>query len=515
MKKFICKYKKSIVAANLFSFLCFGFMLTHFSLTIDEESWILASKNLTMWLYQGRYSIWLLELLFTHVGDYAPFLWDFLGILFWNFSGVIFSYALFEKKELDGKLLFVMLAYYGSIPLVLADVLSFTMYSVWIGLAVIAVSVAFLLTIRYIEDADKKKIFFIYLLLVYAFGTYQAFICVYVTAIVAACAVIFLDVPAGTSGNMVSSLTDGRKNLMRTIITGAEECIVAIVSYWLINFLVGVLIGKEEYLENYIGWKEAAPFRQFVLSLANIPRTSLGIGVPGAVSICVITVLFAVFAIYRFFKVKGLKEKLGVFFFTVALCAAPYSLYIAMASHNTQGRMLLGIPLVASVQVYFLYRECNKQWIKRVLAVIVIWTLFINARDMNQYFYYSSIMYDKDCGVAAQIMYDVQKTGADYHIKPIAFIGMLEADELDIKQVGVLGASFFSWDDGNNSRIRDFLETRGYVVQQPSAEQFAEALEESETMSTWPQEGSVVELDDVIVVYLSKPTDTWHMTNGI
>ena len=59
MKKFICKYKKSIVAANLFGFLCFGFMLTHFSLTIDEESWILASKNLTMWLYQGRYSIWL------------------------------------------------------------------------------------------------------------------------------------------------------------------------------------------------------------------------------------------------------------------------------------------------------------------------------------------------------------------------------------------------------------------------------------------------------------------------
>ena len=28
MKKFICKYKKSIVAANLFGFLCFGFMLT-------------------------------------------------------------------------------------------------------------------------------------------------------------------------------------------------------------------------------------------------------------------------------------------------------------------------------------------------------------------------------------------------------------------------------------------------------------------------------------------------------
>ena len=511
MKTFICKYKKSIVAAIAFSFLCFGFMLTHFSLTIDEESWILASKNLTMWLYQGRYSIWLLELLFTHGGDYAPFLWDFLGILFWNFSGVIFSYVLFEKKEVDEKLLFVMLAYYGSIPLVLADVLSFTMYSVWIGLAVIAVAVAFLLTIRYIENADKKKLFFSYLLLVYAFGTYQAFICVYVTAIVAACALIFLDVSPEASEDMKES----RKNLVRTIITGALECIAAVISYWLINFLVGVLIGKEAYLENYIGWKDANPLKQFVLSLANVPRTSLGIGVPGAVSVCVVTVLFAIFAIYRFFKVKGLKEKLGVFFFTVALCAAPYSLYIAMVSHNTQGRMLLGIPLVVSVQVYFLWKECSKLWMRRVLAVIMIWTLFINARDMNQYFYYSSIIYDKDCDVAAQIMYDVQKLGADYRTKPIAFIGMLEKDDLDIKELGVLGGSFFSWDGGNNSRITDFLETRGYAVQRPTAEQLREALEKSETMTTWPQEGSVVELDDVIVVNLSKPTETWHTTNGI
>lgn len=504
MKKFIYKHKTSIAAATLFSFLCFGFMLTHFSLTIDEESWILASKNLTMWLYQGRYSIWLLELLFTHGGDYAPFLWDFLGILLWNFSGVIFSYVLFGKRELNERLLFVMLAYYGSIPLVLADVLSFTMYSVWIGLAVVAVALAFLLTVRYMEDTDSKKLLWSYLLLVFAFGTYQAFICVYVTAVAAICAWMFLE--------------DEREKLIRMLLTGAVECMIAVISYGLINFLTGRLIGKEAYLENYIGWKEAAPLKQFALSLANVPRTSLGIGVPGTISVCVITIFFAVFAIHRFFKARGVREKAGVFFFTVALCAAPYSLYIAMASHNTQGRMLLGLPLVASVQVYFLYNECNKckkRWIKQAVAMVVIWTLFINARDMNQYFYYSSIVYDRDCDVAAQMMYDIQRMGADYHKKPIAFIGMMEPDESRIRQLGVLGGSFFSWDDGNNSRITDFLETRGYAVQSATKEQLREALEQSETMKTWPQEGSVKELEDVIVVYLSKPTETWHVTNGI
>lgn len=501
MKNFIYKYKNSILAAVLFSFLCFGFMLTHFSLTIDEESWILASKNLSLWLYQGRYSIWLLELLFTHGGDYAPFLWDFLGIILWNISGFIFAYALFERKHLNPKLLFVMQAYYGSIPLVLADIFSFTMFSVWIGLAAVATALAFSMTINYLESNDKKQLLWICLLLVYAFGTYQAFICVYVTAIVALCTLKFLE--------------NDRNNLIKIIMTGIIICIVSVISYWMINFLIGLLIGKEAYLENYIGWKDINPLKQFALSLANIPRTSLGIGVPGTLSICVFTILFAVFAMYNFFKANTWKEKLGILFFTITLCAAPYSLYIAMASHNTQGRMLLGIPLVISVQIYFLYTYCDKRRLKQLLTIIVIWTLFINARDINQYFYYSSISYDKDCDTAAQIMYDIQKTGADYKTKPIAFIGMIEKDDLKTKELGVLGGSFFSWDDGNNSRMIDFLETRGYSVKGVNGEQLKEAFEYSETMTTWPQKGSVIELNDIIVVNLSKPTETWHATNGI
>ena len=51
------------------------------------------------------------------------------------------------------------------------------------------------------------------------------------------------------------------------------------------------------------------------------------------------------------------------------------------------------------------------------------------------------------------------------------------------------------------------------TVQQADGQQIAAALEQTKTMNTWPQEGSIAELKDVIVVYLSEPTEKWYAVN--
>lgn len=84
MIEFVKKYKTSIFLSVLFSLLCFGFMLTHFTITIDEESWILSARDETMWLYQGRFIIWLFDLIFTEgeimLRSYGIFQAFFFGI---------------------------------------------------------------------------------------------------------------------------------------------------------------------------------------------------------------------------------------------------------------------------------------------------------------------------------------------------------------------------------------------------------------------------------------------------
>lgn len=58
-KEFIIKYKIPIICSFIFSLICFGFMLTNHSLTIDEETWINSNStiNTRLWLMQGRFGI--------------------------------------------------------------------------------------------------------------------------------------------------------------------------------------------------------------------------------------------------------------------------------------------------------------------------------------------------------------------------------------------------------------------------------------------------------------------------
>ena len=126
MTTFAKKYKRALIGSLLFSFVCFGFMLTHFTLCIDDETWILASEPSALWILQGRFAIWLFDLIFTSNGNFAPFLWDFLAIVGWNISGMIFAYALLEKpKEWQ---VFFFCAYYSSLPFVVGEIMAFSMF---------------------------------------------------------------------------------------------------------------------------------------------------------------------------------------------------------------------------------------------------------------------------------------------------------------------------------------------------------------------------------------------------
>ena len=60
-----------------------------------------------------------------------------------------------------------------------------------------------------------------------------------------------------------------------------------------------------------------------------------------------------------------------------------------------------------------------------------------------------------------------------------------------------------------------FIETEGYQLIMPEKSQIQAALSETSDMKQWPQDGSVKETDDTIIIYLSAPTADWYITNGL
>lgn len=521
------KYKRALIGSLLFSFVCFGFMLTHFTLCIDDETWILASEPSALWILQGRFAIWLFDLLFTVNGNFAPFLWDFLAIIFWNVSGAVFVYALLGRKSPKEWQVFFFCAYYATLPFVVGEIMAFSMFNLQVSIAMAATAVSFVFSQRFLGQRRKKDAACALFCLLYGVATFQAMICVYVTAVVAECLLHYLrscDVQNGYSAEPDALCAEGEASapghLKRTILTCAAICVTAVAVYYIANSLLGLLFGSAGYLgDNYNGWTSGDWKLAVAMAVANIGRVFFAIPfrgeyIYGGSVIRTLSILFVICAVYLFVRQKGWQKKAGILFYTAALCVAPFVLYLALATYKTHGRMLLALPLTGAVQMYFITQTLTKPLLKKAMVLLSGYLLFLNARNMNLIYYYSSIVYERDCTTASQVMYDIQAAGMDYHEKPVAFIGMIAQDELPILESCTLGGSFFAWDDGNNSRMCDFLQTRGYAVQQADGRQLAAALEQTEEMNTWPQEGSIVQLEDMIVVYLSEPTEKWYTVNG-
>ncbi len=507
MKEFFLKYKKSFVCALLFSFVCFGFMLTHFDLSIDEETWILGG-NINGWLMQSRYSLWLYDVFFTNNGNYVPFLYDFLGIVLWNIAGMILLYCYLKDKEVNNIVVFMMLSYFDSVPFVLADIMSFSFYLVQIGIGAILTSLSVYFTIQYLKE---KKCFYMSISSIFmwlAFGAYQAFICFYISAFAGYCVLEYIQ------GN--------RTQLFKKILTGIIFCLIGVVGYIVIDKIAIAIVGSDGYLtESYIGWKEVNPLIEFLMSIANVGRVSFAIPyqnvtVNGATCIRVLTILFVIYACYQSFHIeKKPKDKCTVFLLCVALSFSPFFLYIAMATYKTVGRMMLGLPVIGMVQIYLISSICKGSMIKRIGMIGMCVLLLVNAGQINSAYFQHHLTYEKDCDIASELMYDIQKEGIDYHGKSIIFVGMIEPDITFNNQIGELGTSFFAHDDGNNGRMISFLRFKGYSVEIPTSEQMNIGYQQSQNMNVWPNENSIQELEDVIVVKLSDPTDLWFIVNGV
>lgn len=128
MSVFLKENKKMFLLAFVFSVFCFGFMLTHYMVNIDEETWLLNDSGSITWLLQNRYGIYIYDLMFTRFGRFTPFFTDIVGLVLWNFSGVLFGYVFFDfEKKNHWWIRLMMLCYYNSLPLCVGEAFGFTM----------------------------------------------------------------------------------------------------------------------------------------------------------------------------------------------------------------------------------------------------------------------------------------------------------------------------------------------------------------------------------------------------
>lgn len=513
---FCIKYKNILILAGGLSFLAFLTMLIYPSLNIDEEMSIFATKTYAPWIVQGRYGIQFINKFFTINGRMVPVLWDIVSILLWYTSGVIIFYTLYgEREKISGFAMFAFLAFYASVPFVEGESLSFSMMSPQECVGMVCTAAAVLFTKYYLEICDegrrddKKFLFLAILFLFFGMTTYQALVTLYVTAFVVYC---------------LQRVLSGKLEILRPIIYGAVISIVALILYYIVNKLVVLLSGLSmDYVDSYIGWTDGdGILKTLFMAVANVARIEFAIKIQdvsiySGYVIRTASILFILWSVYIFAKTKEKGSKPRILFLTVMTMFAPFSLYIAMGTYKTQGRMLLALPLIGAVAFYQIVTAVGEQRkvMKMIAVYLISYLLFLNVRDLNTINYYNYLRYEHDKQIANQIMFDIKRAGYDYHKKSLIFVGAYKMDFESEASSSTLGAkgSFWSWDDGNIKRMRKFLKTEGYEVKKPTKKEIRQYVKLTKDMKKWPLEGSIKETKSSIIVYFSAPEKKWYKAN--
>ena len=515
MKLSISEYIKknfiSFIISVLFSLACFSFMLTHNMVLIDEEFHLTESSDPSIFLGASRFTNYLLAKIFWN-GRIIPFFTDFFALILWNVSAFIIYYPFYSKEHTFAQKTFAF-SYFSTIPYSVGESFAFSEQILEVACAMVFTSCAFVLTVFMCESNEKNKsaaakiitgVVISILLLTLAIGSYQALVCVYVTAIVAFCLKKRLDDEA----------------FLRILIYGGGICVISVGLYELVNLIVlGVVNGGGYLSDNYIGWKDGDILRTAALSIANVLRVSLAIPVGdekiySGLPICVLTALFSIFAISSAQRRNKASERLQILFLSLGLIFSPFCIYIAMGSYRTHGRTLPALSVAGMMEMLFIISYFRGRVSHKVILIICALMLVSNFIGMNLIYEKAYESYVEDSRIADELIRRIKEFAAGDDDITVVFVGAYDRP-VKISPVNVtLGASFFEWDGGDNQRLNAFFSHRGFEYREPDGDEFFLALDLCFDMNMYPEVGSIKKEGDLIVVYFSPPEYKWFLSNG-
>ncbi|MDR1801523.1 MAG: glucosyltransferase domain-containing protein [Lachnospiraceae bacterium] len=518
MLKHIKEYKYAVIAVFLFSLLVYGSIIFYPSLSIDDEV-SLTADSVIRWMTQGRFGISVLDFFVTlNTGRYVPFLWEFLGVMLLGISSIIGSYNMTRilNKEAKSFGVFVYCAVYLSLPFVFGELVSFHMFALEMGIGLFAAEMSVMMTLTFFKTAKRRALLASLVLLVAAFSIYQALATVYIVYMVLYAYIRFTQIEK-------ENLKAGIKDIYRKLGVGAAVTTIAAAVYFLINALVNIIfVADSGYLIQYVGWGKQGNFLLEVFyAFANVVRILFGITIKGVIIyggpvICFSSIVFIMVSIYF---IKFAANKLHMLAMAVALGIAPFTMTIILGAYATPGRMFPGIAVFMAATWFLTVNLFNKKTLKNLILAACVCVLFLQAYYMNIIGYSKYLSYNNDVAIANNILFEVEKLEPEYAKKPFVFIGAYEYQK-NRKVIPFLigtvhGESFFEHDSGSNGRMVSFLNSIGHNILLPNATQIREGLAISENMSLWPAKGSVVILDDCIVIKLSEPVEEWYLINGV
>lgn len=483
-KKELVEELSSYLIVALISYLfVYGFELTHFTLSIDEESF----DNFGQTLSAGRWGHALLRH-YLLPEPYVPFYTTAISIVILSASAALS--ALYLKLDRIHAFAFVIML--AALPQ-FAYQLQFDNQSDTVAIALLSsVSSLFMLN----SHSLKSALLFV-LLTVISLSIYQS---IFLYAVSLFCVWFTLE-SVRNKFNLASAI--------RTVII---YCILVVVSLIINAFLTKQVasfyhVEISGYLSAMIGWGNKSPSQithallRFMASFFRF-KSYYGLGVFTFSAVWIIGIVI-------FAYTNKAKPALTALLCFITLLST-FFLNFALGT-GLPARAMTQLPMVfAGLFVIFLVASRLK-YTGLALAFIFL----INGSAASNALFYSDYMArQSDARFAEQLVNVIYSKFPTYELDetPVFFYGSYTPPNAwKISRADVFGASFFDWDGGNNYRIYHYLSMANIInLKRPTPEQVTMAIKAGNDMPTWPDRESIQYHDGVIIVKIGKTLSLYN-----
>lgn len=489
---------------NIFSGVIFisiyGSCFFNLNLWVDMEAMINNPYSDYNFLDIGRYGLILTKYIFG-LRWFNPFIATGMGYLLLWFSGVLFGY-IFWRCSHDSYAISSIFGIICFVSPIMVEQFYFQFQIFEIAWAYCLCALSIGLSYYGILKNSMSFKFISILCMIWSFSSYQAFVVIYISGIVGCFITIY--------HYKIKKHSIDNFPVLKILIWHISLFIIA---FLLNEIIANVFFVSSDYLDNQILWGKVE-FRECINNiLYHISNAFLGDGVFFTSFYLLFSVLIILFLIIDIIKNKNCKFRFIYVASGIGLQLCPFLLTIYMGNIPVI-RGQLFYPFVIAWNVIILLNGFFCLGWKKVLGVIMTLTLFFTQANLTLRLIYTDTIRSKE-DLRLLLSVEEKLENESLNNKPIVFLGRYN-NNLNASCVRgqTIGVSIFSFDVStlphyywSTYRVCNIAQTQGLNFESAAQEQVLEARNEALKAPCWPQEGSVIDAGDYVIIKLSE--DQW------
>ena len=502
LKQYVFENKYIFELVAILFFIVYGRQMYVINARIDTEVVINNPSDVYNWLDIGRQGGIFTRLLFEQL-NFNPYFATTLSFIILIIGMIIFSYLLYYVGDIKSSIsTFIYITFF--IHPIWVEQFYFTLQVLEIAVAILCTIISVLLSfIAITENKNSMKLVSI-ILIIWAFSTYQLFMILFISLSIFSFILFYRKLYLDRKDNYI-----------------CIKLIIQLILLFIISVLINNIITKmffsngAEYLTEQVRWGKD-PINICIANVFNhIISVITGQGVFYS-RIFIVSLIFAVVClIYESVKMKNIKYKYLYILALIGLQTAPFLLTIYGATIPVY-RAQFVLPFIIACNLGFILIVVrNFKYIKFIAYLLCLSSIITQTQVVMRMQYTDDIRFQEDMRLGSDISNEILMItgGKD---KPIAFVGVKKA-ELNPSCIRgeLIGMSIFDANSEvqphyltSSDRICNLLKTMGINMRNVSEEQMYEARKIAYSMPVWPNNGSIIDSGEFVIVKLSE--DIWY-----